>query len=90
VTLQGLGFALDGQVFSGLTGSARYDAQTPSGAFSGNYTGGSCTGCAAFAPGASVFGGNFLGQSADGLVLSTILLTGNGTSGGVTLFQRGP
>jgi hypothetical protein len=90
VALQGLGFTLDGLVFSGLTGSTSYDPRTPSGAFSGLYTGGSCTGCAAFAPGASAFGGNFLGQGADGLVLSTILVTGDTTHGGVTLFRRGP
>jgi hypothetical protein len=90
VALQSLGFTVDGLVFSGLTGTANYAADVRSGGFSGNYTAGSCTGCAGFSPEASVFGGNFLGQAADGLVLSTILITGNGTSGGVTLLKRGP
>ena len=90
VALQSLGFTVDGLVFSGLSGTANYAADVRSGSFSGNYTAGNCTGCAAFSPEASVFGGNFLGQAADGLVLSTILLTGDGTQGGVTLFKRGP
>jgi len=88
VSVQDLGFALDGLVFSGLNGSATYDPHALSGVFAGNYSSGQCNGCAAFVPEASSFGGNFLGSNADGLVFSTILLTGNGTSGGITLLKR--
>jgi hypothetical protein len=41
-----------------------------------------------------VFTGNFVGRSADGLVFSTIMLTGNGTgngtdtASGVQLFKK--
>jgi len=88
VALQNLGFTLDGRVFSGLNGSTRYDERTLSGAFFGNYSGGTCTGCTAFVPQSSVFGGNFLGSNADGLIFSTILIDGAGTLGGTTLLKR--
>ena len=93
VALQNLGFNIGGLGFSGLNGSATYDARIASGAFSGNYSSGSCTGCAAFTPLSSAFGGNFVGRDANGLIFSTILLTGNGatpTSSGVQLFTRPP
>lgn len=90
VAVQNLGFTLDGLVFSGLNGAASYSAQALSGGFLGNYSSGSCSGCVAFSPGGSAFGGNFVGRDADGLVFSTILQTGNGTSGGITLLKRGP
>lgn len=88
VAVQNLGFTLDGRVFSALNGSTSYDPRILSGGFVGNYSSGSCSGCAAFLPQSSSFGGNFLGASADGLVFSTILITGDGTSGGVTLLKR--
>ncbi len=89
VTLQNLGFQLGSLNFAGLAGSATYSDTSRSGAFNGNYSAGTCTGCAGFTPGASSFAGNFVGPNAGGLVLSTILLTGNGgTASGVHLFGR--
>ena len=88
VGVQNLGFTVDGLVFSGLNGSTRFDARTLSGAFSGNYSSGSCAGCTGFVPQSSVFGGNFLGSNADGLIFSTILLDGAATHGGTTLLKR--
>lgn len=88
VTLNGLGFTVDGLVFSGLTGNATYDARIASGFFAGNYSGGNCVGCPGFAPQSSVFNGAFVGAGANGLVFSTILLTGSGTASGVHLFRR--
>ena len=88
VALQGLGFSVDGLVFSGLNGSTTYDAASLSGGFLGRYSSGSCNGCTAFSAEGSSFGGNFVGKDANGLVFSTILQTGNGTSGGVTLLKR--
>jgi hypothetical protein len=88
VTLNNLGFDIGALNFSGLGGTARYDANTASGKFSGNYSSGSCNGCLSFLPTASVFGGNFVGANANGLVFSTILLTGSGQVSGVHLFTR--
>ena len=89
VDLIDLGFTVNGLAFSGLRGSAFYDANIASGAFQGKYSAGSCPTCASFAPGSSVFGGNFVGRNADGLIFSTILLTGSGgTASGVHLFTR--
>jgi hypothetical protein len=90
VDLLNLGFNINGLSFSGLNGSSSYAPSSASGAFSGNYSQGSCTGCAAFTPQSSVFTGNFVGRSADGLVFSTIMLTGNGTgtASGVQLFKK--
>ena len=88
VDLIDLGFTVNGLAFSGLRGSAVYDASIASGAFQGKYSAGSCPSCASFAPGSSIFGGNFVGRNADGLVFSTILLTGSGTASGVHLFTR--
>jgi hypothetical protein len=90
VAVQNLGFSLGGLVFSGLNGVASYSAQALSGGFLGNYSSGSCAGCTAFSATGSAFGGNFVGRDADGLVFSTIMQTGNGTSGGVTLLKKGP
>jgi hypothetical protein len=89
VTLQNLGFQANGLAFSGLNGSASYAAGAGAGGFQGNYTSGACSGCTAFNPLASVFNGNFIGRNANGLVFSTILLTGGGgTASGVHLFTR--
>lgn len=86
VDLMDLGFSVNGLAFSGLRGSAIYDANIASGAFQGKYSAGSCPACVGFAPGSSVFLGNFVGRNADGIVFSTILLTGSGTAAGVHLF----
>jgi hypothetical protein len=88
VDLLNLGFSLNGLTFSGLNGTSSYASTSGSGAFSGNYSQGNCAGCTAFTPQSSVFTGNFVGRNADGLVFSTILLTGNGTSSGVHLFKK--
>jgi hypothetical protein len=88
VQLNNLGFDIGAYSFSGLTGLAQYDANTASGKFSGSYSGGSCNGCIGFLPTGSVFGGNFVGTKANGLVFSTILLTGSGQVSGVHLFGR--
>jgi hypothetical protein len=91
VGLQNLGFSIGPLAFSGLNGSASY-AASGSGAFTGNYSSGACSGCAAFAATAGGFSGNFLGRDAAGLVFSTILFTGNGggagTASGVQVFKR--
>ncbi|MDP1900719.1 MAG: hypothetical protein Q8K96_09730 [Rubrivivax sp.] len=89
VALQNLGFNIGGLNFSGLNGSATYDARIASGTFGGNYSSGSCTGCSAFTPQSSSFGGSFVGRNADGLVFSTFLLTGGGGSAaGVHVFKQ--
>lgn len=88
VALNALGFSAGGLVFSGLNGSATYDARIASGAFTGNYSSGNCVGCVGFAPQSSVFNGAFVGANANGLVFSTILLTGSGTASGVHLFGK--
>jgi hypothetical protein len=88
VGISNLGFTIGGLAFTGLNGSANYSAASASGAFQGNYTSGTCSGCAAFLPQSSAFGGNFVGKDAAGLVFSTILLTGSGTASGVHLFGR--
>jgi hypothetical protein len=88
VAVNNLGFTLGGLQFSGLAGSATYSDRIASGAFSGSYTAGSCTGCAAFAPQNSAFGGNFVGRDAAGLIFNTLLLTGNGSVSGLHLFGR--
>lgn len=88
VQLQNLGFRIGSLGFSGLNGSARYGTHIASGAFSGNYSAGTCSGCTAFTPLSSAFGGNFVGRDANGLIFSTILLTGSGTASGLQLFTR--
>jgi hypothetical protein len=87
VRLENLGFALDGFTFSGLNGAASYASGQGSGFFKGNYTSGSCTGCSGFSPTGSAYSGNFVGATANGLIFSTILQTGNGTSAGTHLFR---
>lgn len=91
VTLNGLGFTLGNYTFSGLTGQTTY-ATTGSGFFSGNYSGGGCQGCSNFSATGSAFTGNFVGSSANGLIFSSILKTGdaigNVTVSGVHLFTR--
>jgi hypothetical protein len=88
VQLSNLGFDLSGLSFTSLNGAATYSNTIASGFFKGNYTSGSCTGCAAFSPDASVFTGNFLGKSASGLMFSTVLSTGLGSVSGLHAFQR--
>lgn len=88
VTLNNLGFTIDGLAFSNLAGTATYSDRIASGGFQGNYSAGTCLGCTAFVPQSSVFGGSFVGRNADGLVFSTFLLHGNGTVSGVQLFRR--
>jgi hypothetical protein len=90
VTLNDLGFRIDGLTFAGLRGSATYDdSRLASAPFVGNYSAGTCTGCSGFVPGSSVFAGQFVGRQAHGLVFSTVLLTGGGgTAAGVHLFTR--
>ena len=88
ITLQSLGFQIGSQTFSGLSGTTNFNKAVGSGTFSGNYTAGSCVGCAGFTPASSVYGGNFVGSGANGLVFSTILNTGTGTASGVHLFTR--
>ena len=89
IALRDLGFQIGSQTFAGLNGGSSYSDAVRSGAFSGNYSSGSCTGCIAFDPRSSLFSGNFVGRDANGLVFSTILLTGGGnTASGVHLFTR--
>ena len=89
IALRDLGFQIGSQTFAGLNGSSSYSDAVRSGAFSGNYSSGTCTGCTAFDPRSSLFSGNFVGRDANGLVFSTILLTGGGnTASGVHLFTR--
>ncbi len=88
VALQNLAFNIGGLAFSGLNGAATYSDKIASGAFSGNYSSGTCTGCTAFTPLSSAYGGNFIGKGAEGLIFSTILLTGSGTASGVQIFTK--
>lgn len=88
VALQNLGFQIGSLSFSGLTGSSRFNNAVGSGAFSGNYTGGSCAGCSGFTASSSLYSGNFVGAGANGLVFSTLLNTGAGNVAGVHLFTR--
>jgi hypothetical protein len=89
VELQNLGFNIGSLAFSGLNGSATYSDRIASGTFGGNYSSGTCTGCTAFTPVSSSFGGSFVGRNADGLVFSTFLLTGGGGSAaGVHVFRQ--
>lgn len=89
VQLQNLAFQIGSQAFSGLNGSATFDARIASGTFGGNYSSGVCSGCSAFTPLSSSFGGSFIGANADGLVFSTFLLTGaGGSASGVHVFKR--
>lgn len=91
VELRNLGFNIGTLAFSGLNGTASYDPRIASGSFAGNYTSGQCTGCIAFTPLSSSFGGNFMGRDADALAFSTFLLTGGGnTAAGIHLFGRQP
>lgn len=88
VTLNNLGFDISGLNFRNMNGSATYSSSIASGFFKGNYSTGTCNGCAAFSPGASVFTGNFLGLGASGLMFSTVLSTGTGTVSGLHAFQN--
>lgn len=91
VELRNLGFSIGSLSFSGLSGTATYDPRLASGGFAGNYSSGACTGCIAFTPLSSSFGGNFMGRDADALAFSTFLLTGGGNSAaGIHLFGRQP
>ncbi|MBV8123616.1 MAG: tetratricopeptide repeat protein [Paucibacter sp.] len=88
VNVNNLGFDLSGLMFSQLNGSTTYSASSVSGFFAGNYSSGTCTGCAAFSPAASSFTGNFVGSGASGIVFSSIMQNGAGTVAGVHLFGR--
>jgi hypothetical protein len=88
VQVNDLGFRLSGLTFSGLNGTAIYSQNIASGFFIGNYTSGQCIGCVAFAPEASAFGGNFVGNEANGLLFTSILQTGKGTVSGLHLFKK--
>ena len=88
VQLNNLGFDIGGLSFTALNGSATYDANTASGKFNGYYSSGVCNLCPGFLPTLSVFGGNFVGNNASGLIFSTILLTGAGQVSGVHLFGK--
>ena len=88
INLQNLGFQIGSLAFTGLNGTASYEATAASGAFNGRYSSGACSGCAAFTPTSSVFNGNFVGTQANGLAFSTLLNTGNGIASGVHLFTR--
>ena len=88
VQVNNLGFTQSGLTFSALNGSAIYSPTISSGFFTGNYSSGSCTGCSAFAPAASAFGGNFVGADASGLIYSSIMQTGSGTVSGLHLFTK--
>jgi hypothetical protein len=91
VELRNLGFNIGSLGFSGLNGTAAIDPRIASGGFNGNYSSGQCTGCTAFTPLSSSFGGNFLGRNADALAFSTFMLTGGGNSAaGIHLFGRQP
>ena len=91
VELRNLGFNIGTLAFTGLNGTASYDPRIASGGFAGNYSSGQCTGCTAFTPLSSSFGGNFMGRDADALAFSTFLLTGGGNSAaGIHLFGRQP
>ena len=86
--LQNLGFRAGGLDFSNLNGSTRY-AGTGAGAFGGFYSSGTCAACTGFVPGSSFFGGSFAGQQANGLLFSTLLVTGSPTSTvGAHVFKR--
>lgn len=88
VQVNNLGFTASGLKFSALNGSATYSPSIASGFFTGNYTSGQCMGCIAFAPEASAFGGNFVGNDANGLIFSSIMQTGKGTVAGLHLFKK--
>ncbi len=88
VQVNDLGFTISGLTFSGLNGVATYSPTIASGFFSGNYRSGQCTGCVAFAPEASAFGGNFVGNNANGMIFSSIMQTGRGTVSGLHLFKK--
>lgn len=97
VQLNNLGFDLAGYTFRNLNSAATdYASSIASGFFKGNYSAGSCTGCAAFSPTASVFTGNFLGKDASGLMFSTVMATGvnpstgAATAAGVHVFGKVP
>jgi tetratricopeptide (TPR) repeat protein len=88
VEVRNLGFTLDGLAFSGLNGSTLYSSTSLSGGYNGTFSSGACSGCAAFAPTSSTFGGNFVGRNADATIFSTVLNTGSGTVAGVGLFKK--
>jgi len=88
VQVNNLGFTVSGLTFSALNGTATYSPTIASGFFTGNYISGQCAACVAFAPEASAFGGNFVGNEANGLIFSSILQTGKGTVAGLHLFKK--
>jgi hypothetical protein len=91
VAVQNLGLSLGGLNFSGLNGRTSYGDSSAAGTFSGRYSSGLCDRCTAFVATASTFNGSFIGRNADGLVFSSILVTGNPeavTRAGVQLLTR--
>lgn len=90
VSLNDLGFRIDSFVFSGLRGTAVYDASAIASApFNGVYSAGNCTACPGFVAGSSAFSGHFVGREGHGLVFSTQMFIGGGrTAAGVHLFTR--
>ncbi len=95
VAVQNLGLNIGGLVFSGLNGQASFASNSANnsagGSFSAFYSSGRCDRCVAFSPTLSNFSGSFVGRNADGLVFSSILVTGNpgaSTSAGVQLLTR--
>lgn len=88
VQINNLGYSLGALTFAGLNGNTTYGAQSGSGFFKGNFNSGTCTGCAAFSANASAFSGNFVGETANGVIFSNIMQTGSGTVSGTHLFTR--
>lgn len=89
VNVNNLSFDRGGYAFSNLSGTATYASDSASGAFSGGYASGSCTGCPQFDLGSSHFSGHFLGSGASGLLYSTTLQTdSNASVGGMHVFTR--
>ena len=88
LVLQNLGFRVGGLDFTNLQGRAQY-AGTGAGAFGAFYSAGTCANCTGFVPGSSFFGGSFAGQQANGLLFSTLLVTGSPTNTvGAHVFKR--
>ncbi|AWB66617.1 hypothetical protein C2869_09320 [Saccharobesus litoralis] len=75
VQLNELGFDIGDISFAGLNSSTTYDDNVLSQGFNGNFESGSCIGCRSFSAEASTYTGNFLGNNADGVMLSTMMTT---------------
>jgi hypothetical protein len=87
VTLQNLGFTSGSYAFANLNGSSTYAGG--GGLFQGSFTSGSCTGCPGFIVGSSQYLGSFAGAQANGLVLTTVMVTGAPSNTvGMHVFRR--